>query len=113
MHNDDLIKFERLLLDTGCSTNAGTSGCAIPIKHRPLGTSAHFAKYNAWSVGDNFLDWYGAESGQGTYQGQVAEGTPAVWTTNVAGQTGHNDLNTYVSADYIITKITLKLRLCL
>ncbi|XP_052766593.1 alpha-amylase-like [Mya arenaria] len=81
--------------NTGCSQNAKTSACAIPIRERSLGTSAHYTKYNAWSNGDNFLDWYGAEAGQGTYHGQVAEGTPAVWTTNVAGQAGHSDLNTY------------------
>jgi len=78
-------KNEYLPLNPGRSTNARSSACAIPIKHRPLGTSAHFAKYNAWSVGDSFLDLFGAECGQGTYQRQVAEGTPALWTTNIDG----------------------------
>ena len=76
-----------------CSTQvAATSKCAIPILHRFLGSGSHFAKLNAWSAHDNYLDWYGAEPAQGTYQGLLAEGTPAVWTTNKA-DAGHSDLN--------------------
>lgn len=59
-----------------------------------MGTGEHYAKVNAWSKGDNFLDWYGAEAGQGSYQGQQAHGTPAVWTTNDASHSGHSDFNT-------------------
>ena len=30
---------------------------------------------------DTKLDWYGAQVGQGTYNGIPAAGSPAVWTT--------------------------------
>jgi beta-amylase len=69
--------------------------CAIPIIHRNLlnGTTA------PWKAGDNYLDWYGAESGQGS----VSVGTPLDWTTNNASNPntvavqgyGYEPLNTY------------------
>ncbi|KAL5012334.1 hypothetical protein ScPMuIL_010885 [Solemya velum] len=55
----------------GCTQSVDSSMCAIPIRYRNIGSSSHYGKYNSWSRGDNFLDWYGAESGQGTYQGAV------------------------------------------
>ena len=78
-----------------CTKDAGTSDCALPITLHQTNSGAHFEKYNAWSAGDNYLDWYGAEAGQGSYQGEAAEGTPSVWTTNKVGETGYNSLNTY------------------
>ena len=78
----------------GCTNDATTSACAIPIKSRHLGTGQHYAQYNAWSTGDSFLDWYGQEHGQQSYHGKSPSGTPAVWTTNVEGASGHTTLNT-------------------
>ena len=85
---------------SGCTLDAAASPCAIPIKHRPFGSSSHFDKVKAWSYHDSFLDWYGVEPLQGKYHGHAAAGTPAVWTTNKAGSAGHSDLNTYVFACY-------------
>ncbi|XP_033100290.1 alpha-amylase 4N-like [Anneissia japonica] len=67
---------------TGCTSTATTSACALPISHNVGGTNS---KYNAWKTGDNYLDWYGTESGQGSYNGQAPDGTPLIWTTNNAG----------------------------
>lgn len=77
----------------GCTSVASSSACAIPIKHRDLGTGSHFAKVSAWSVGDDYLDWYGAESGQGSFQGLPPTGTPAVWTTNDRSNSGYSEFN--------------------
>ncbi|XP_069131143.1 alpha-amylase-like [Argopecten irradians] len=79
----------------GCSNQASSNPCAIPIKSHELGTGDHYAGYNAWRQGDNFLDWYGAEPGQGSFHGVPAKGTPAVWTTNQPGGHGYTPLNTY------------------
>lgn len=59
-----------------------------------VGSGTHYDKYNAWRVNDNFLDWLGAEPNQGRYNGAIAEGTPAVWTTNDISHPGHSDFNT-------------------
>ncbi|MEO0971881.1 MAG: alpha-amylase C-terminal beta-sheet domain-containing protein [Pseudomonadota bacterium] len=48
--------------------------CAIPIVHNNLRN----ATTAPWKSNDNFLDWYGVESGQSS----AAEGTAADWTTN-------------------------------
>ena len=64
---------------SGCTYDPDTSACAIQIQHLIGGTND---KFNAWSTGDNYLDWYGAESGQGSYSGTAPAGTPLVWTTN-------------------------------
>lgn len=63
----------------GCTWDADTSACAIPIKHLIGGGNA---KFNAWKEGDNYLDWYGDEENQGTFEDAKAAGTPMVWTTN-------------------------------
>lgn len=63
----------------GCTTDADTSACAIPIIHHVGGTNY---KFNNWKWGDNYLDWYGAENDQGSDNGDFAQGTPSVWTTN-------------------------------
>lgn len=49
--------------------------CAIPIRHNNLlnATTA------PWKTNDNYLDWYGRESGQNT----AAQGSAADWTANV------------------------------
>lgn len=60
-----------------------------------MGTTTHYDKYNNWSAGDNRLDWYGAEAGQGSYMGLTSEGTPLAWTSNVASSPGYQSLNTY------------------
>ena len=78
----------------GCTTDAATSPCAVPLRHRAMGTGVYFAKVNAWSKGDNFLNWYGAEPGQGSFGGLPAEGTPAVWTTNDPSHPGYSEFNT-------------------
>ena len=63
----------------GCRQNP--AGCIIAIQHRTFQSTAEFASYNAWSDGDNFLDWSGFELGQGEYRPapkSQAEGSPAV-----------------------------------
>jgi len=60
-----------------------------------MGGTSHYDKYNAWRVGDTKLDWYGAESGQGLYEGQQAEGTPLAWTTDDPGNPGFQPENDY------------------
>ena len=54
----------------------------------------YYAKVQSWSKGDNFLDWQGAEPGQGTFGGLPAGGTPAVWTTNDTSHSGYSQFNT-------------------
>ncbi|XP_032776971.2 alpha-amylase [Daphnia magna] len=77
----------------GCVDNAGTSACAISITTNSLGTSTHYDKYNAWRVGDTKLDWYGVQSGQGSYNGQASAGSPLAWTSNTASSSGFQSLN--------------------
>ncbi|XP_035658299.1 pancreatic alpha-amylase-like [Branchiostoma floridae] len=59
----------------GCTSDAVSSQCAIPISHRIGGTNTNL---NSWKQGDNHLDWYGVESGQG----YGAQGSPLAWTTS-------------------------------
>lgn len=69
--------------------------CAISIRHRNLRNNTTAP----WKAGDNYLDWYGAESGQSA----ASVGSPLDWTTNdssnpntVAVQGyGYEPLNTY------------------
>ena len=74
-------------LGINCSDQSGRSGndkdfrCAIPIRHRNYlnGISS------PWKIGDNYLDWYGAEPGQSNLSGsrhELAQGSPLDWTTN-------------------------------
>ena len=44
--------------------------CSIEIQHTGQ-SGSHFDKYNAWAEGDDHVDWYGAEAGQGDYLGKV------------------------------------------
>ncbi|XP_035665855.1 alpha-amylase-like [Branchiostoma floridae] len=59
----------------GCTRDAVSSQCAIPISHRIGGTNTNL---NSWKQGDNHLDWYGVECGQGL----SAQGSPLAWTTS-------------------------------
>ncbi|MEJ2042028.1 MAG: family 14 glycosylhydrolase [Reinekea sp.] len=69
--------------------------CAIPIRHRNLLNSTT----SRWKTGDNYLDWYGAESDQDSY----SVGTPLDWTTNNSNYDhqvsvdgyGYSPLNTF------------------
>lgn len=49
--------------------------CSMPIRHRNLKN----ATTNPWKTNDNYLDWYGVETGQST----AAQGSPMDWTTDV------------------------------
>ncbi|XP_059150386.1 alpha-amylase-like [Physella acuta] len=88
----------------GCSDSSAVASnpCNIPIKHTVVSTTAHYDKVNAWSVGDNFLDWGGSEPGQGSYLGKPADGTPAFWSTNDRANAGYSALNTYGSHYWIV-----------
>ena len=73
---------------SGCNLDADSSNCAIHMQHLIGGSND---KFNAWKEGDDFLDWYGAENDQGSYQGTPASGTPLVWTTNDSNYPYHVD----------------------
>ncbi|XP_076311371.1 alpha-amylase-like isoform X1 [Tachypleus tridentatus] len=77
----------------GCTNDAVSSACTISITHNKLGSSTHYIKYLAWITNDHKLDWYGAEPGQGLYQGRRAEGSPCVWTSNRVTSSGFQKLN--------------------
>ncbi|XP_033636505.1 alpha-amylase-like [Asterias rubens] len=77
---------------SSCTSNADTSACAMPIYHNIGGTNT---KFNSWKAGDDFLDWYGAESDQKSYEGSTPDGTPLVWTTSNSGNGANVDGNGY------------------
>lgn len=53
--------------------------CSLPIAHR----SDLNATTQGWKIGDNHLDWYGAELVQGSaLDGTRPQGSPLDWTTN-------------------------------
>ncbi|XP_071800339.1 alpha-amylase-like [Asterias amurensis] len=79
-------------LRSGCTVDAYTSACAIPIHHHPQGDNPYFT---AWQTGDNYLDWYGAEEGQGTHDDVQAGGTPMIWTTNNPSNGAEVSVNGY------------------
>ncbi|CAG0900963.1 unnamed protein product [Darwinula stevensoni] len=79
----------------GCTEDAETSECAISITTNSLGEGEHYDKYNSWREGDTKLDWYGEQSGQGSFNGQPVEGTPLAWTSNLQDDPGYQPLNTY------------------
>jgi alpha-amylase len=63
--------------------------CSIPIchaNHAKSGTDLD-AEYQ-WQVGDNYLDWYGVESSQGSGSKGEAGGSPLMWTTDGATAAG-------------------------
>ncbi|KAF2352490.1 hypothetical protein FHG87_016755, partial [Trinorchestia longiramus] len=78
-----------------CTDDVTTDPCAIDITVNSLGTTTHYDKYNAWSEGDTKLDWFGAEAGQGTYNGEEASGSPLAWTSSDSSSPGYQELNTY------------------
>lgn len=63
-----------------CVEDAKEDPCAISIHHRIRPTDAG-SSYYQWSQGDDYLDWYGAEDGQGDFGQVEAGGTPMMWTT--------------------------------
>ncbi|KHJ92420.1 hypothetical protein OESDEN_07691 [Oesophagostomum dentatum] len=71
-----------------------TDKCAIPIKHETR-VPASFREYPDWSVGDNYLDFGGAEVKQGLFNGRVASGTPLVWSTDDRSQPAYQPYNKY------------------
>ncbi|XP_068220186.1 alpha-amylase-like [Palaemon carinicauda] len=79
----------------GCTDVAETDACAIGIRIHLLGTIETYGRYNAWRVGDVHLDWYGAEQGQGFYEGLTPQGTPTAWTTNNVLSPSYQELNTF------------------
>ena len=76
----------------GCSSNASISDCAISKTSNCLGISTNFFEYNEWAGGDDHLDWYGAEVGQGTSGGASSLGTPMAWTTDDASNAGYHPM---------------------
>lgn len=73
----------------------GTSGDQpIRIIHQTK-VPTNFAEYQAWSAGDDTLEWGGAQAGQGTFNGVAAGGTPLAWSTNDANNAAHNPYNTF------------------
>ncbi len=62
-------------------------------KTNSLGTGTSWQKYDAWRIGDTKLDWYGAQKGQGTYNGALAQGTPMAWTTDNPAAPEYQPLN--------------------
>ncbi|KAG7177939.1 Pancreatic alpha-amylase-like [Homarus americanus] len=83
----------RLTLARMCSSLAALNNRKAQVL--PLGTGYHYEKYDAWRVGDTKLDWYGAQIGQGKYDGRPAEGSPLVWTTNDPNAAEYQPLNTF------------------
>lgn len=84
-----------ILYFSACSgSNAASDPCSLPITTLSLGTTSHYDGYNDWRVGDNYLDWLGAEVGQGKHNGLPAYGSPAVWTSNSPSSPGYQELNT-------------------
>ncbi len=59
-------------------------------------TNSASLKYNAWSMGDEYLDVYGAEPGQNTFLGSTAYGTPLRWSTSDPNQDLYHPMNTSV-----------------
>ncbi len=95
--------FKRLLI-SWCSIYSIASNdisiniCQHLFQTNSLGVGAHWAKYDAWRVGDTKLDWFGAQPGQGTYNDATAYGTPLAWTTSNQAISGYHPLNKYAHA---------------
>ena len=81
------------ILLKGCTEDATTDPCAVAIELASLGSDPHYEKYDAWREGDSHLDWFGAEPGQGSYQGMSSEGTPMAWTTDDNSHPGYQPDN--------------------
>ena len=65
-----------------CIENATVDPCAVPIRHLVV-PSDPGSSYGQMSTGDEHLDWWGREDGQGGYDNVPAVGTPMMWTTAV------------------------------
>ncbi len=61
--------------ELGRNCNSSNFECAMPIIHNNLAN----ATTAPWKLNENYLDWYGSETGQSN----EAEGTALDWTTNV------------------------------
>ncbi|VDO92916.1 unnamed protein product [Soboliphyme baturini] len=85
----------------GCRDHVIDDPCSIPIKLTTNVTS-EFTSYIEWSKGNNYLNWYGPENGQGTYNNLKAQGTPLVWSTNDKKATGYQPLNKYGSHYWLV-----------
>jgi hypothetical protein len=69
--------YARVHLGRDCT--ASNLLCAVPIRHR----NHRNGTTTAWKAGDDWLDWYGAETDQTRRSsGMRADGTPADWTTD-------------------------------
>lgn len=68
---------DHVYANTNLGRNCQTSNfeCAMPIRHNNLKN----ATTSPWKANDNYLDWYGVESGQSS----EAQGTATDWTTNI------------------------------
>jgi len=69
--------YANTVLGRNCQTD--NFECAIPIKflNKLSGTT------DGWKDGDNYLDWYGKESSQGTDEHGNPEGSALDWTTDL------------------------------
>ncbi|KAH9509920.1 Alpha-amylase A type-1/2 [Bulinus truncatus] len=76
--------------------------CVIPIKQRPLEIREPTPARDAWSVGDDYLDWYGPEPNQGKQGTTPAQGTPGQWTSSNPSGKYYDPLNTFGDHYWII-----------
>ncbi|CAG0880034.1 unnamed protein product [Cyprideis torosa] len=83
--------------DGNCSEDTESDPCAIDITVTSLGETQHYAKYNAWRIGDTRLDWNGVEEEQGAYNGELPEGSPLAWTSSSSGNPGYQPENRFDS----------------
>uniref|UniRef100_A0A914W7E2 Alpha-amylase n=1 Tax=Plectus sambesii TaxID=2011161 RepID=A0A914W7E2_9BILA len=79
--------------------------CAISIAHTTT-TPFVYAEYQSWSQNDDYLDFEGAESNQGTHDGQPAFGSPLAYSTNDQNAVEYQPLNRY-GPDYWMVQIQM------
>lgn len=91
---------ERLLISRltdvlGCTMADQTSPCTISVTVNPLisANDSYYDAYNLWGTGYTRLNWYGAQPGQGIYNGMRASGSPTAPTTNISGSPGYQSDN--------------------
>lgn len=75
----------------GCIDNFVISLCFILIRYSL--ELMYFLVVNVWKVGDNYLDWYGVELGQGFYGGFQVMGFLVLWMINQKGVVEYSLLN--------------------
>jgi hypothetical protein len=78
---------------TDCTTDPETDHCAIDISVESLGDDEYYERYNAWRVGNNKLNWHGAQAAQGQYNETQALGTPMVLTSSRQFMAGYQPDN--------------------